>query len=145
MWLVRVRLYGCSQRSLLLLPAWSSSCLLLLLVAGLLANEFTVAEPAFCRLWRRATHFLLPVLMQHAMQHAQHRSCMPVLLRDQTSDKCDRSGPTSTVLFPCSETSNFFLLRFSLGPAVLEWGRLNVQIFDFIVGFSPFTPHSNSN
>jgi hypothetical protein len=27
---------------------------------------------------------------------------------------------TSTVLFPCSETSNFFLLRFALGPAVLE-------------------------
>ena len=26
----------------------------------------------------------------------------------------------STVLFPCSKTSNFFLLRFSLGPAVLE-------------------------
>ena len=25
-----------------------------------------------------------------------------------------------TVLFPCSETSLFFLLRFSLGPAVLE-------------------------
>ena len=26
----------------------------------------------------------------------------------------------ATVLFPCSETSNFFLLRFALGPAVLE-------------------------
>jgi hypothetical protein len=25
-----------------------------------------------------------------------------------------------TVLFPCSETSNVFLLRFALGPAVLE-------------------------
>ena len=25
-----------------------------------------------------------------------------------------------TVLFPCSETSIFFLLRFALGPAVLE-------------------------
>jgi hypothetical protein len=34
----------------------------------------------------------------------------------------------------------------SLGlTTCVEWGRLNVQIFDFIVGFSPFTPHSNLN
>ena len=31
-----------------------------------------------------------------------------------------REAGMATVLFPCSETSNFFLLRFSLGPAVLE-------------------------
>lgn len=38
---------------------------------------------------------------------------------DVVSDRSYLLG-IPTVLFPCSETSNFFLLRFALGPAVLE-------------------------
>ena len=38
----------------------------------------------------------------------------------ESQNRIQRRRKFPTVLFPCSETSNFFLLRFALGPAVLE-------------------------
>jgi hypothetical protein len=53
----------------------------------------------------------------NAREERTHGLC---LLAWHTAQKEARGGRGATVLFPCSETSNFFLLRFALGPAVLE-------------------------